>query len=487
MQPINYMQGYQNPLESILNQVKMYQDFSQNANVLQSQREQNRITTAHNDRRIQAMNELQGVDFNDENKLREWAGRYGDLEYGKGLNDYLGRLDEQAKKAEIGRVSQVYSLLKNGKDDVAIADLEQQALAYENAGDKANANGARQMAQLIRADRNSALMNVGMAYAHLVPKDTMANYKDFVNAQTPNVQYQNMGGYGQAVITDPITGEVRTQNMGDYTQSPDNYADNLTKENIAQWSNQNAQDVAHINGGYNLQERQMQEAGANAREQAKLELQSKLAQQEAMIKANEVKPMEAGGKMWLVRADGQHRPMLDANGQHLSASGGKVSDGDKKAVREAEEQIVTTQNSLNRFNKVINDLESGKLNLGVIENAFHIGRNKAGFANEASLAYADMDATIKDAVNQVLMLAKGTQTEGDAQRAKETILSAPLTDNKVVLQALYRLREIANKTIALKQKQINDVYGGAYAPITQPQPTTNQPQQPTSYASMRLN
>lgn len=278
MQPINYMQGYQNPLESILNQARIFQDFSQNANVLAGQREQNRMTTAHNDRRIQAMNDLQGVDFNDENKLREWAGRYGDLEYGKGLNEYLGRLDEQAKKAEIGRVSQVYSLLKNGKDDVAIADLEQQALAYENAGDKANAQGARQMAQLIRSDRNSALMNVGMAYAHLVPKDTMDNYKDFVNAQTPNVQYQDMGGSMQAVIVDPVTGEMKTQHLGDKTQSPDSIANN----ELERWKTQGGWDNAITVEG-------MRQDGAMARTQYQSEADLQKARMEQAYKTQQEK------------------------------------------------------------------------------------------------------------------------------------------------------------------------------------------------------
>lgn len=466
MQPINYMQGYQNPLESILNQVKMYQDFSQNANVLQSQREQNRITTAHNDRRIQAMNDLQGVDFNDENKLREWAGRYGDLEYGKGLNDYLGKLDEQAKKAEIGRVSQVYSLLRNGKDDVAIADLEQQALAYENAGDKANANGARQMAQLIRADRKSALMNVGMAYAHLVPKDTMDNLKDLNSAYAPNVQYQDMGGSMQAVIVDPITGEMKTQHLGDKTQSPDNYADNARALAVAEggWDN-----AITVEG--------MRQDGAMERTQYQSEAD---LQKERMKQAYEAQKEKHRNSQILVDEDGYafyYNPadptagdyIIDPQGNkvkksQLANNEVKMATGDLKQVMEAENLVLSSQHMLNNIDKVINNLTNGTLDLGLLSNAWNAGRNGVGASSEASRAYTEMNEVLNAAVDQLLKLANGVQTEGDAQRASKIILDAPRRDNKVVLQSLQKLRDLTNQTIVLKQQQIQRLYDNAGVP-----------------------
>lgn len=474
MQPIDYMQGYKSALDSILNQARSFQDLSQNANILQSQREQNRITTAHNDRRIQAMNELQGVDFNDENKLREWAGRYGDLEYGKGLNEYLGRLDEQAKKAEIGRVSQVYSLLRNGKDDVAIADLEQQALAYENAGDKANANGARQMAQLIRADRNSALMNVGMAYAHLVPKDTMDNLKDLNSAYAPNVHYQDMGGSMQAVIVDPVTGEIKTQHLGDKTQSPDSIANN----ELERWKTQGGWDNAITVEG-------MRQDGAMARTQyttqadlakAQAQIDADIQKQQNQLAYNAQQERLKSGQI-MTATDGYQmiyypnetdpnkkaEYLLDPNGNRIKGQVGvgKISDSDKKAVREAEEQIMSSQNTVNQLGRVISNLEDGTLNLGLLSNAWNMTRNGLLGSTKESLAYEEMNRTINSAVNQVLMLAKGTQTEGDAQRAANTILSAPRWDNKVVMEALRELQDVARRTIALKQRQINDILGVA--------------------------
>lgn len=256
MQPINYMQGYKSAIDSILGQARSFQDLSQNANVLQSQREQNRITTAHNDRRIQAMNALQGVDFNDENALRTWAGRYGDLEYGKGLNEYLGKLDEQTKKAEIGRVSQTLSLIRNGKYTVAIDDLEQQAIAYENAGDKANAQGARQMAQFIRQDPQASIDFLGKTFAMMMGKDGMSAYKDYVDSTAPKANFHDLGNQVMASLINPTTGEMATQNVGFKGQSPDSIANN----ELERWKTQGGWDNAITVEG-------MRQDGAMARTQ----------------------------------------------------------------------------------------------------------------------------------------------------------------------------------------------------------------------------
>lgn len=433
MQPINYMQGYHNPLESILNQVKMFQNFSQNANVLAGQREQNRLAMAHNDRRIQAMKELQGIDFKNIDALREFHGRYGDLEYGKGLNDYLANLSEQERKAEIGQLSQVYSALKNERYDTAKNFLLEQAQAYENAGNKDKADKSRQMAQLVESDPTTAFQEVAMGYSLVVPKDAVDNFDKLIKSQAPNIQYHNMGDRMVATMVDPMTGQIRTQNLGEIGVSAD------TKAN-----NERALDVAHIQGGYNLQERQMQESGANAREQAKLELQSKLAQQEALIKANEVKPMEYGGKMWLVRADGKFKPMLDANGQQLSAGG--ASDDEKQRIEKLNV-------SLNEAEKYLNNATGSGVGKLVDDTA-----NFFGFSTKGSIATAQL-GTVGGQIVALMPKMSGPQSDKDVEMYKQMAgklenPTIPIAERKAALQAI---RSLNAKYAKMQGFELQDV------------------------------
>lgn len=494
MQPINYMQGYQNPLESILNQVKMYQDFSQNANILQSQREQNRITTAHNDRRIQAMNDLQGVDFNDENALRTWAGRYGDLEYGKGLNEYLGKLDEQAKKAEIGRVSQTLSLIRNGKYTVAIDDLEQQAIAYENAGDKANAQGARQMAQFIRQDPQASIDFLGKTFAMMMGKDGMSAYKDYVDSTAPKANFHDLGNQVMASLINPTTGEMATQNVGFKGQSPDNYADNQTKFNIAQGGWQNDIDVAHINGGYNLQERQMQEAGQNARTQAELQLKANIAEQDRLLKSNEWKQMEADGKMWLVNANGDYKPLLNPQTGQQMLAGGVGGTGGGKPLTDTQSNAYTFGTRMLQSNDIVSRLEQQgvKMNWGQLQldkDSWITTRTLVNaFSSPQQQQYAQ---AVDDFIHAVLRKESGAAIGADEYKGalrqyfpmpsdSPQVISQKAQNRKTTLAGI--LGGVPNDFLLSQGIDLNAIKGGS-----QRQNGGGQPQQPTSYASIRLN
>lgn len=461
MQPIDYMQGYKNPLQNILDQVKMYQEFNQNANILRSQKAQSQLEQATNERKIRAMQDLHNLDFDDESLLKKYVQEYKDLEYSKGIQDHLASLDEKQKQAEIGRISQTLSLLKNGKKDVAIDDLLAQAQAFENAGDSKNAEGARKMAQLIYQDPNSALDLVGKSYAVMVGKDGMNAYKDYITTTAPNVQYQNMGGYGKVIKTDPITGDVTTKNVGNITQSPDNVADNETKIAVAQGGWQNAKDVANINNIGAMERTQLTTQADVAITEAKLAYE---AQQDKFKNAQQMFD-ENGNVFYYNPATGEAEYAIDPQGKPVSrgqVEKKELSNAKLKNIQESEEQILSAQNMVSKLNYAIANLTDGTLNLGLLNNIWNAGKQKSGYGNDkSSRAYADLTSTVNEAVNQVLMLAKGTQTEGDAQRAKETILSMPMRDNATVVSQLQKLLLLADKTIKLKKEQIQRVYGNA--------------------------
>lgn len=438
MQPIDYMQGYKNPLQNILDQVKMYQDFSQNANILRSQKAQSELEKATSERKIRAMQDLHNLDFDDESLLKKYVQEYKDLEYSKGIQDHLAGLDEKQKQAEIGRISQTLSLLKNGKKDVAIDDLLAQAQAFENAGDSQNAEGARKMAQLIYQDPNSALDLVGKSYAVMVGKDGMSAYKDFVTTTAPNVQYQNMGGYGQVIKTDPITGDITTQDVGDITQSADNIADNQRAMTVAQGGWQNAQDVAHINGGYNLQERQIQEAGENARTQAELNLKSQLAEQDKLLKMNDWKSVEAEGKMWLVNAQGQYRELINPQ------------TGKQMLSNEQSKKQIDESTRLNKLTASIDEAEKLLRTKGATGSwggtVWDNGLGKAGIATKGAEITAQLTA-IGGQLTSLMPRMEGPQSNVDVEMYKQMAGDVGNSEKPVAvrLAALNKIRQLNEK------------------------------------------
>lgn len=476
MQPINYMQGYQNPLETILGQVRAFQDFSQNANVLASQREQNRITMAHNDRRIQAMKELQGIDFGDENALRAFHGRYGDLEYGQGLKSYFDNLDEKRKKAEIGQLSQVYSALRNNRPNVAKEYLLAQATAYENAGDKVNADGARQMVQMIETDPQMALQNVAFHYAYAVPKEASENYERLVKTQKPDLHIQNAGGYLQGVIQDPVTGEVTTQELGNITQSADNVANNATQRYVAEGGWQNAQNVAHIQGGYDLQERQIQEAGANARSQAQMQVDLQKQQMEMAYKAQQERAKngqmlvdENGYQFIYYPNEGRAEYMLDPNGQRVKPYSADTA----KALKAERDRFNKLTTSLNEAMKLLPDSTGSLVGTWVDGTLGAFGVSTKG---------AEVGAKLKSIGGQLTSLMprmEGPQSNMDVQMYEK--MAGDVGNTKIPIaqriEALKTVQDLANKYAHL-QGVYTDEYASKNTQTSQPTPT--------SYDSMKL-
>lgn len=401
MQPINYMQGYQNPLETILGQVRAFQDFSQNANVLASQREQNRITTAHNDRRIQAMKELQSIDFGDENALRAFHGRYGDLEYGQGLKSYFDNLDEKRKKAEIGQLSQVYSALRNNRPNVAKEYLLAQATAYENAGDKVNADGARQMVQMIETDPQMALQNVAFHYAYAVPKEASENYERLLKAQKPDLQIQNAGGYLQGIIQDPVTGEVTTQELGNITQSADNVADNQTKIAVEQMGNDTQRYVSDnsLKGSMYSADKSA-EASMYGADQS---TQRTLAEIEAEKQKAEIR--EVGGRIYRVYSDGSADDL------------GPVAP--KPMTSGSREKVAEIQGDSDKINQTISSLQKA-LDLseqGIYDGYFANDRadfmGNFGGTEESRRTQEYMNIITNSALQSMKSIFGGNPTEGE--------------------------------------------------------------------------
>lgn len=111
------------------------------------------------------------------------------------------------------------------------------------------------------------------------------------------------------------------------------------------------------------------------------------------------------------------------------------------------------QSDLKAFEQQI---ESGKLNLGVISNLMNQGRNLAGMSTEQSRNLASFKAMLEKLRNDSLRLNKGVQTDGDAQRAWNELITN-INDPGVVTQRLKEIQALNDRAVMLRQQNIADI------------------------------
>lgn len=99
-------------------------------------------------------------------------------------------------------------------------------------------------------------------------------------------------------------------------------------------------------------------------------------------------------------------------------------------------------------------IESGKLKLGLAQNLAGRARNFVGASDENSRNLASFMASVEKLRNDSLRLNKGVQTEGDAQRALNELMSN-INDPKVVSQRLDEIRKINERAVLLRKNNID--------------------------------
>ncbi|WP_421552232.1 hypothetical protein [Pseudomonas yamanorum] len=156
------------------------------------------------------------------------------------------------------------------------------------------------------------------------------------------------------------------------------------------------------------------------------------------IPENRQAALRYGQQMGLAPKDQMSKP--------LAAPIQKAEDGDLDAIANAQ----TMNQSLGRISKQISD---GKLNLGPIANRVSEVRNSTGTSTEESRNYGSLNATLERLRNDSLRLNAGVQTDGDAQRAWNELVTN-LNDPKLVQQRLDEISSLNEKAIQLKTNMI---------------------------------
>jgi hypothetical protein len=136
-----------------------------------------------------------------------------------------------------------------------------------------------------------------------------------------------------------------------------------------------------------------------------------------------------------------------------------MSDADQAAVARADTQITSLDTSLNRAAAIEDQIRRGELNLGLVENTGAWLLNTGGMSNQNSLNYDALLAWAKEARNAILQANTGVQTDQDAIRELDTILSST-RDERIVTAALGRFQEARRATRAALQRDIDRRSGG---------------------------
>lgn len=117
-------------------------------------------------------------------------------------------------------------------------------------------------------------------------------------------------------------------------------------------------------------------------------------------------------------------------------------------------------------------ITEGKLKLGPVENAISSGRNKLNISTPNSRAYNSFNATIQRLRNDSLRLNKGTQTEGDAQRAWDEIGANP-NDQQLVHDRLGEIARYNESAAAEHESNVRVIRENFNAPEMDFTPYTN--------------
>lgn len=171
-----------------------------------------------------------------------------------------------------------------------------------------------------------------------------------------------------------------------------------------------------------------------------------------------------GNKVYFIDKFGNPKYIPDLPPNPQKGGSPKLSDNALKQVNEATTQLSQAKMNYQKIGGLVNDLNSGKMSITPQDILGAKGRSFIGKSNENDLKINQFQTTLNQAANDVLMLAKGTQTEGDAKRAVQTIMANPPRDKASALQVLNTLAGIQRNTINTLNGNINTIYDNYQIP-----------------------
>lgn len=169
--------------------------------------------------------------------------------------------------------------------------------------------------------------------------------------------------------------------------------------------------------------------------------------------------IQPGGEAITLGADG--RPV----NRVASTQQRPMSDADQAAIARAESNLASIGTATARAQNILAQIEGGELNLGPLTNTISGVRNLTGQSSQNSLNYEALMNWAKEARDAILSANTGVQTDQDAVRALDRIISSP-NDENVVKQSIQRFIEANAATAEVMQRDIARRGGQAPAPAS---------------------
>lgn len=104
--------------------------------------------------------------------------------------------------------------------------------------------------------------------------------------------------------------------------------------------------------------------------------------------------------------------------------------------------------------KVRDQIDNGELDLGLFSNLISGARNWAGVSSDQSRNFASLQATLEKLRNDSLRLNAGVQTDGDAKRAWNELVSN-INDPKVVRQRLEEINSLNSRALEIRKNNVD--------------------------------
>lgn len=168
----------------------------------------------------------------------------------------------------------------------------------------------------------------------------------------------------------------------------------------------------------------------------------------------------------LAQMQAELRRDIAASAAAAKASNSKMPNptaSDRNRLAVARDTILQTEGTIEQIEKYEDLISKGELSFSFLGNLASDAMIAAGISKPKDVNKKDFDRFVLGAANALLLQAKGTQTEGDAQRARDQVVGAlAKNDTKAVQSALKDLRatiERTRKGAELTIEDFNESFG----------------------------
>lgn len=173
-----------------------------------------------------------------------------------------------------------------------------------------------------------------------------------------------------------------------------------------------------------------------------------------ILSAQEVQSLGLPAGSYQQNADGEIKAINAPSGDRATLSATQ-----QRQVEAYHQELATLDSVDAELDRFDNMIANGELNLSPTSNFIGGIRNATNTSSQNSRNLSEFQSTLERIRNDSLRLNKGTQTEGDAQRAWNELV-ANISDERVVRQQLARIKALNARARQFRQGRIGALEGG---------------------------